>query len=624
MGWPGCALSAYRTLAGYPLTTLLVQHTLATSDQPVLLLLTHNPFAALFDLRWLILGTMLVVLLAMGLATFRATRFDVLALRRESSRESRPPFWQRAYLDLIALFCALVGYAVAVYVVNANLLDDKVRVVLQAPLILVTSTLLLLAGALIFLRLFPYLLRLCLFLFARGRGVTSLLSLGLMSRAPRQALRMVLLLTFALAFTIFALLFSTSQQQHLLDVAAYQTGADFSGEVTPFQSDTLTRQLAPYQHIAGVHTVTMGYTAALRSATGNTPTGDTPIKMLAIDPATFAAATSWASLPSDSRDLLLQQLTRQRATLQQKFTAGAREAQSTLLPIVIDTQASQLLHLQVGSQIHFFQTIGGNATEDGVAINPNCVVIGEVPTIPSINDNAGIGNGEAGVLLDYQSYNTLVQIQGRQAGLTQPANYLWLNTADDAHTLAHVRSTLTQGPLALSQLNDRRAILTTLKVDPLYLNFVGVLVLGAIAPILLALVGNLLSSWWSARNRVSSFVVLRALGSSSAQLNLILFCEQALIYLTALMLGLLFGFLLATLTLPSLVFTSITQSGIINEGNIVDTFSLQHIPPVQLIVPPALFLVLSGLLLICVVALAIMVRTVTRPALAQTLRVNED
>src|SRR5579884_1358934 len=140
----------------------------------------------------------------------------------------------------------------------------------------------------------------------------------------------------------------------------------------------------------------------------------------------------------------------------------------------------------------------------------------------------------------------------------------------------------------------------------------------------LARAGNLIASWLSARSRLTSFAVLRALGASSKQLASILTWEQSIIYLTSLLLGLLFGAILSLLALPALVFTNAGSSG--TQSNVTSSsfFVAQTVPPVQIVIPPALLLVLAILIVICVAALTLMVRVVSRPSISQTLRLNED
>ncbi|HZR42305.1 MAG TPA: hypothetical protein VFB12_19450, partial [Ktedonobacteraceae bacterium] len=55
-----------------------------------------------------------------------------------------------------------------------------------------------------------------------------------------------------------------------------------------------------------------------------------------------------------------------------------------------------------------------------------------------------------------------------------------------------------------------------------------------------------------------------------------------------------------------------------------DFFAIQHVIPAQIAVPLSLDFALVGLVAICLIALTMMVRTVSRPTISQVLRLNED
>ncbi len=600
---------------------LLVRGLLSPLAQGALSLVLDQPLTALGQVWWLAVLTVLVVLVVVSLALWQATQVDVLMLRQASGRARRRPLWQRLYLDVLALLLALGGYGLVFYLTQSGLLDARQRVLGEAPLVLMASVCILLAAALLFVRIFPWLMRQSLRLASRQRGVTTLLSLGTMARLPQHAVRMVLLLTFALAFAVFAQVFSASQSQHATEVARYQTGADFSGGTTQalqLSREVLIQEIQAYRSLPGVTGATAGFVSY--ADIGRDTIGTVPLaKVLAIDPDTFVDATVWSEPPSAQTRAWLKQLATHRAGLQALAVQAAQTGQpatNLALPALVDRKLAETLHLHTGQRFSL----------QGAAGTTSFAVIGIVSTLPSVNDQAGSEHGEGGILVDaesFASYYTLVSVGSSTLGIGP--NYVWLRTRDDTQTLAQIRTSLSHGDLALAPLYDRRALIEQLNGDPLYLNFTGVLVIGEIAPILLALVGNLLASWWNARSRANSFLVLRALGSPSSGLSKILLAEQALLYSVGIGLGILFGLLLSWLTLAQLVFTTAsTSQGILGEGVQGNSFSIQNVPPVQTLIPPALVLAVVMLSAICALALGVMIRTVTRPTPGQALRINED
>ncbi|HEY4385715.1 MAG TPA: hypothetical protein VGN34_14765 [Ktedonobacteraceae bacterium] len=95
-----------------------------------------------------------------------------------------------------------------------------------------------------------------------------------------------------------------------------------------------------------------------------------------------------------------------------------------------------------------------------------------------------------------------------------PDHYVWLSTNNDAHTLSDIRKAPSTGPLQLTPLSDRQAIMHNLEADPLNLELIGNLILGAIASLFLTWLGCLVASWMNASQRALSFGILRALGST--------------------------------------------------------------------------------------------------------------
>jgi ABC-type antimicrobial peptide transport system permease subunit len=590
-------------LAAGPLLALVLVGAIAGAALPsdqhgALNLLSGNPLAAAWSVRWFALGTAICAIVAMIVSTRRAAGNNVLALRRESARVKGQPFWQRLNLDLVFAAIAVLGYTAYTYIISH--VGGYVRPFLSV-LSLFAMLFLMLAVALLFLRFFPLLLRLLARIAAGRRNAAPMLAIGQMARAPKQASRMTLLLALSTAFTLFALIFAASQAQRVRDVALYQTGADFRGSVSP----TTTGQDA-------AHALSAEY-GAIPGVTSATPVYDTQaygpslqIELLAVDADTFAKTAIWSAQDaSDSLASLMAALASQRS--------GATDT----VPAVVDDVTWQALKLTPGAGF----TLA--LQQSGSAVPLRFRAVAHVQHIPPINDGSDAlqGYGSGGILVDLATLNaiytatTTVGATGSSAAGLTP-NSIWLRTADDAASLASVRAALTTGPLVVSDLLDRRQMLADAERDALHIDLLSVLAIAAGTALTLALVGILLGSWLSARTRLTSFALLRALGSEPAQLAGVLLWEQGIIYALALGLGVLMGFVLATAVLPVIIFTN---------GSLKDIINTLDVPPIQTVVPwPAVGAVLGGLLLLCGAAVLLMTRVVARPSIGQTLRLNED
>jgi ABC-type lipoprotein release transport system permease subunit len=603
----------------------IAHNTLPAADQGALSAVSDHPIAALLGVSWYAALAALVAVVAMVISLNRAVHMDVLAVRRELARTTRRPLWQRVHLDIVAALIALVGYVLSLYIANiGGLLDTRTQQLMAAPLALIAPIFLLIACILIFLRIFPFLLRRGASLAVRGRGAASMLALAQMSRAPRQTLRMTLLLALATAFAIFTLTFIASQAQRAQDIAIYQSEADFSGDMPATalstqapRTTTLADAETAYSRLPGVLSVSAGYVVTGVSA-GTSPSQSLELK--AVDTDTFAQTADWpAQASSQPLATLMQQLAAQRDVAQR----------SGRLPVIVDAVLWKTLDLSDGAT--FSVNLSGGSSVP-------CVVIGRVEHIPPLDDNTAAASGDSsisgGMLADYLTYARLYL---KQQALSHgdgyiPVNHVWLRTRDDAASLTSVRRELTTPGLDLVNLADRRTILTAMQSDPLSLNLIGILLIGASSALLLALVGSLLASWLSARTRLTNFAVLRALGTSPRQVASVLTWEQAIIYLTAALLGVLFGALMTVTVVPALVFTSVPTSACgtntlaasaCSSGG-SNVYTLQHTLPAHIVVPLSLGIAFIVLVLICIIALGMMVRVVSRPSLSQTLRLNED
>jgi ABC-type antimicrobial peptide transport system permease subunit len=213
-----------------------------------------------------------------------------------------------------------------------------------------------------------------------------------------------------------------------------------------------------------------------------------------------------------------------------------------------------------------------------------------------------------GLIADYQNY---VAVKARATGGTITSlspNHIWLRTNNDAASLASLRN-------VLPNLNDRNQLIATLQDDPGHLSIIGVMYIGVGAAFILALVGTLILSWLNASNRLTNFAVMRALGMSPRQVAAVLLWEQSFVYVLALLLGLGLGAMLTMFVAPTV--------GNLPIGNGLDLPF--DIPAIQVVIPyPQILLLLAVLVIICLVAILLMARVVSRPSLGQTLRLNED
>ena len=201
---------------------------------------------------------------------------------------------------------------------------------------------------------------------------------------------------------------------------------------------------------------------------------------------------------------------------------------------------------------------------------------------------------------------SLLEFEGSDA--VAPVDEWWL-AADDARlpaVAAALRGTPLQSDAVLTQVERARALST----DPVALGVIGAFAIGFIAAAVFAVLGFVVNAAVSARERVTEFALLRAVGLSSGQLSAWLSLESAGLAAISIVAGTALGLLLAWVVLP---FVTVTQAAV------------APVPPVQIVVPWATIGILVG---VSTVVLAITIAGITlllrRIGLASVLRMGED
>jgi hypothetical protein len=546
---------------------------------------------------WIAALAALLGLGALTLATLRAARLDVLAFRREQARSLRQPLWQRLYLDVgLAVLCA-VGYIELNYFGGVNVRDILGGGAASDPLLLLAPGLLLLAGALLALRFFPLLVRSAARLAARGRGATGLLALIQIARSPLHYTRLVLLLTLAVGLGLFTMTFSASLSQSQADGASYQAGADFRvTESAPNATPAAFDQQKTLAALPGVQAVS----AARRTSINTSDVASTSIGLLAIDPATLASVSYWrADFANQPLNALLASL--RAHALSPEQLAAPQPGNPPVIWAIVSQSFLDENKLAVGDLVNASPS---EATFARVQFR----VGGVVQNFPTMYDRTGHGY----MIVDLNDY--LGVINGLSGNDLFGPTEFWLHSVDDGQMLSRLRAALAQPGLGFQQILDRRALQTAAEQNPLQAGLRGVLLLGVIAAGALAVLGSLIYSALTARQRATQFAVLRTLGASGAQLVRLLLGEQLAVYLFGLLAGTALGVVLATATLPYLAF-----------GGGQNDAAAQTTPPSMLAIQwSSVGLFYGCLALALLLALLWMATYANRLGLGRTLRLGED
>ncbi|HEV3478537.1 MAG TPA: FtsX-like permease family protein, partial [Gaiellaceae bacterium] len=163
----------------------------------------------------------LVCIVALVVPALRAGRAEVV---RERRRLPLARFAQRTHLDLVLVALALLGYWQLRHYHGA--LVERRGALEIDPFLVAAPALLLLAGALLSLRLVPLTAALVERFLPSTQGPVAALGFWQLARRPQAYARSVLLLVLAIAIGVFALTYSRTWHRSQVDQAEYAAGAD--------------------------------------------------------------------------------------------------------------------------------------------------------------------------------------------------------------------------------------------------------------------------------------------------------------------------------------------------------------------------------------------------------------
>jgi ABC-type lipoprotein release transport system permease subunit len=197
-----------------------------TGRVPPLSMLTGGAALEVSQVRqiepYLFIGAVLVFL-AMGLAILPISRRSVLELRSLAARPTKQSVWQRYNLDLFAIALSLV---IMFQLWQRGFINLSGGEATLDPLAVIFPVLLLFTGALVMLRLLPWLLRLAGWFMTKARFMSMSLPGWHLGRNPVPYGRLALLVWLTTGLGAFALTYANTLEQSFADRAAFAAGAD--------------------------------------------------------------------------------------------------------------------------------------------------------------------------------------------------------------------------------------------------------------------------------------------------------------------------------------------------------------------------------------------------------------
>ena len=449
----------------------------------------------------------------------RANRQSIVTEEHEWARPSQSPFWYRYYLDfLLILPTWYVYFQMSQRGSLAGLIVTQAEELYQDPLLIVVPALFIITAALVTMRLFSVAMRLLNVLANRTHWLTIHLALRQLGRQSHEYISPLLLVIIALSMGIYTLSMSASLDQWLVDRMYYRTGADIT--FTPLQ---LTREVfsdgnwipAPqeFTKVDGVlHAARVGnYAARITLPKGE----ETLAKFMAIERLDFPRVAWWRS------DLA-----------QEPLVGLMNRLASASDGILVSQKFLNDNALQIGDQI----SILVDATPY-IKSETRFTVVGLYDYFPTVYEDQRITViGNLDQLTDLFGF--------------VPAHDIWLKIESNASE-ADIRTALPGTVSVFPNVGlDARVLIAQERGKMERVGIFGTLTVGFLASAAMAILGLLLYSYASLRERMYRFSVLHAVGLLHREIVRQVVMEYAFLSAFGALAGAIIGLLASQLFVP--------------------------------------------------------------------------
>ena len=443
---------------------------------------------------------------------------------RQALVNTRQPWWQRSYLDLLLLLPAIyVLYSLQ----QQGGLTASAETPFADPLTFVGPTLFALGLALLFLRLWPGLLRFGAWILNRSRDISLLMALRELTRSIGRYRGTLLMIAFTLSLTGFTASMASTIDRSLSDSINYQMGADLVlVTASDAQTDTAADgsmvvvgyNVPPVQelfNIQGVYAAArVGEYPAQLQIGSQTVNGT----IMGVDRNAMSAVTRFRSDYSDEQiaDLFNQLAGNRTGIILNRSTFEA-----------YNMSLGQMVNLQVSALSAWYQT--------------RVPVVAVVDYFPTLDPRSGF--------FAITNIDPLFEL----VGTNLPYN-VWLSTTPGTD-LAAVRQQIQVLNFPVLQWRDPGSALAQAQAEPARRGVLGFLSVGFVAAVILTLIAAVIQNVSSFRAQAIQLGALRAMGLGGFATGLYMMLLQGIATASGILSGTSIGVLTTLLFLPLLDFS---------------------------------------------------------------------
>ena len=485
------------------------------------------------SIRMALLGVAVALLASLSPA-MRAARLTIVTYKRERARAMEKPVWQRYFVDFLLMIPSGYGYYTlsnrgTIGILSGGSSGDP----FQDPLLFLVPALTMIAASLFFMRVFPYIMELLAWVSAHTvRSVSVVLALRQLARVSKNYASSLLLLVLTLSLATFTASMARTLDQSLADRMYYKYGADYwlseAGE-NPEQTDTGASEDSEAEEVGGwvfvpvsEHLKVPGIQTVARVGTypvsGTIGKSSLRGKFYGIDRTDFSRVAFFR------RDFAYSQL----GELMNRLALDSSA-------ILVSPQFLYDYALDVGDRIELSVSVWGERRNIEFFIAD---LIQYFPTyFPDDDDNQYLFVGNLEYIFE-------------QMGGIFPYD-VWARTEPGVDPEA-IEEKLLDYDIRVMAIRGSREAIEGEQERPERTGVFGILSVGFIAAALLTVLGFLLHTLISFRQRYIEFGVLRAIGLSVAQMISFLSIEQLVLIAAGITAGTGLGVWVSRLFIPFL------------------------------------------------------------------------
>ncbi len=457
-----------------------------------------------------------------------ASKLSIVKYKQSKAKVVKMAMWEKICVDILLLGGSLVWYMLTVKKLEEQFTDGTfISDGSINPLYFVFSTMFIMGGGLLFIRLYPYLLKLIYFIGKRFWSVAQYVAITSVARSQggrERFLMLFLCITFGLG--IFSANTARAINNSKSDRIYYSTGTDVVLDVfwrlqsVEDESSYVEPDFEIYEKLSGVKTATKVLKTDVSTAIGSVR-NNADSTLMCIEPGKFSKA-AWF------RDDLL-------PVHWWNYCNALVDCKNGVLA----SRSWEEKGVQLGDTISV--KWGGN---DSVALT----VVAFVDYWPSIDPSERIEidsrSGETAakdfLVCNYNYIRKLVEFEPYQ---------VWLKLAEGA-TSEQLYADIEEQNIKIQRITDSSQLLIEEKTDPELQGMNGALTLGFVVIMLMTVIGFLIYWIISIRSRTLQFGVLRAMGVTFKEIIATLGYEQLLVSVASIAAGFVLGGIASDLFVP--------------------------------------------------------------------------